>query len=196
MKMLFNSIRPAASLLAIMLLVTGIIYPLVITAIGQIFLSFAADGSLIVDKGKVKGSELIGQSFSDPKYFWGRPSATSPFPYNPEASSGSNYGQLNPDYLKGIKERVESLKAANPDSSAPIPIDLVTASGSGLDPHISISAAEYQIPRIAKARGLQESAVRKIVGEKIEKPTFGFMGEPRVNVLLLNLALDQARGGI
>jgi K+-transporting ATPase ATPase C chain len=153
----------------------------------------AAAGSLIVRDGKPVGSNLIGQNFTDPKYFWGRPSATSPYPNNGAASSGSNQGPLNPALVDAVKGRMEALKAADPDNKLPIPADLVTASASGLDPHISPAAAEYQIERIARARKLDAGRVRALVTSRIEDRQFGLFGEPRVNVLWLNLALDEAR---
>lgn len=184
------NLRPAYTLLLIILGITGIIYPLFMTLIGQALMNRSANGSQVIINGKVKGSELIGQYFSDPRYFWGRPSATSPAPYNAAASSGSNYGQLNPEFIEKVKVRVEELKKDGANSKIPIPIDLVTSSASGLDPHISILSAQYQIPRVAKARGIPEETVAKIVQDQTYSPILGFIGEPRVNVLLLNLALD------
>ena len=184
-------LRPALVSLALLTLITGVAYPLVVTAIAKIAFPSEAGGSLIVDKdGKVLGSRLIGQPFDDPKYFWGRPSATSPFPYNAAASSGSKQGPTNPVLTKAVQERVDALRAADPGNTAPVPVDLVTASGSGLDPHISPAAALFQVRRVAKARNLDEAEVRQLVDTHTEGRQLGFLGEPRVNVLALNLALD------
>jgi K+-transporting ATPase ATPase C chain len=183
-------------MLLILTLITGVIYPLVVTGIAQVAFPRQANGSLIVIDGKTYGSELIGQQFDDPKYFWGRLSATGTFPYNAynaenlTASSGSNYGPLNPALMDMVQARIDALQAANPDNTAPIPVDLVTASGSGLDPHISVAAALYQVQRVAAARGLEEAQVKSLVEKYTEGRQFGIFGEPRVNVLLLNLALD------
>jgi K+-transporting ATPase ATPase C chain len=181
--MILQSVR----MLAFMTLVTGVAYPLGVTGISQMLFKQQADGSLIVRNEKVVGSSLIGQPFSDPKYFWGRPSATSPMPYNGASSSGSNQGPTNP----ALKEAVEG-RIKDHGGKTPVPADLVSASGSGLDPHISPAAAEYQIARVAKARGIQESVLKELVQKHTEARQLGILGEPRVNVLRLNLALDAA----
>jgi K+-transporting ATPase ATPase C chain len=183
-------IRPALVLLIVLSVVIGLVYPALVTGIAQVVFPRQANGSLIVHDGKVLGSSLIGQPFDDPRYFWGRPSATSPFPYNAAASSGSNQGPTNPALYDAVKGRIEALRAADPGNTAPVPVDLVTASGSGLDPHISPAAALYQVGRVARARNLEESAVRQLVERHTESRQLGFLGEPRVNVLTLNLALD------
>jgi K+-transporting ATPase ATPase C chain len=166
------------------------VYPGVVTAIGGALFSRQATGSLIERDGKAVGSSLLGQAFTSPKYFWSRPSATAPQPYNGAASSGSNQGPTNPALESAVKDRIAALRAADPGNTKPVPADLVTASGSGLDPHISPAAADYQVPRVARARGLGEEQVRKLVIEATEGRTFGVLGEARVNVLQLNLALD------
>jgi len=183
-------IRQSIVLLALLTLVTGVVYPLLATGLAQMLFPHAANGSLIESDGKTVGSELIGQAFSDPKYFWSRPSATAPFPDNSAASSGSNLGPTNPALADAIKQRVEALRAADPGNTAPVPVDLVTASGSGLDPHISPAAAEYQVERVARVRGVPTTDIRKRIVDATEGRTFGILGEPRVNVLRLNLALD------
>jgi potassium-transporting ATPase KdpC subunit len=185
-----TQIRPAIVSLLLLTLITGVIYPLVITVLAQAIFPSQANGSLIVSNGKVVGSTLIGQPFDDPKYFWGRPSATGPMPYNAAASSGSNLGPTNPTLADAVKSRVEALKAADPGNTQPIPVDLVTASGSGLDPNISPASALYQVSRVAKARNLSETQVRTLIDRYTESRTFGVLGETRVNVLQLNLALD------
>jgi potassium-transporting ATPase KdpC subunit len=187
---MIRQFKPALILLFALTLLTGLIYPLVVTGITQLIFPSQANGSLIFAHGQTVGSTLIGQSFADPKYFWGRLSATGPFPYNAAASSGSNLGPANPALLETVQSRIDVLRAADPGNIAPIPVDLVTASGSGLDPNISVAAAIYQIPRVAKVRGLSETAVRVLVDQNTQGRQFGFLGEPRVNVLLLNLALD------
>jgi K+-transporting ATPase ATPase C chain len=186
-----SHLRPALVSLALLTLITGVAYPLAVTAIAKVAFPSQASGSLIVDKdGKVLGSRLVGQPFDDPKYFWGRPSATAPFPYNAAASSGSNQGPTNPAFTKAVQDRVDALRAADPGNTAPVPVDLVTASASGLDPHVSPAAALYQVRRVAKARNLDEAKVRDLVAKHTEGRQLGFLGEPRVNVLGLNLALD------
>lgn len=186
-------IRPALVLFAVLTLVTGVAYPLVVTGVAQTVFPAQAAGSLIVKDGKPVGSSLIGQSFSDPKNFWGRPSATGPMANNASASSGSNQGPLNPALLDAVKGRVEALRAADPGNSAPVPVDLVTASASGLDPHISPAAARYQVARVAKARGVPAEKVQALVAQQTEAPLLAFLGEPQVNVLKLNLALEALR---
>jgi K+-transporting ATPase ATPase C chain len=184
-------ILPSILFLLIFTLITGMFYPILVTGIAQVAFPYQANGSLIERDGVMLGSELIGQQFDDPAYFWGRLSATGPFPYNSAASSGSNYGQTTQALYDMISDRAEELRAADPDNVAPIPVDLVTASGSGLDPHISPAAAFYQVARVARERGLDENVVHQLVEDQIEQPFLGFWGEPRVNVLLLNLALDE-----
>jgi potassium-transporting ATPase KdpC subunit len=187
---MIRQLKPAVVLLISLTLLTGLLYPLVVTGIAQLIFPRQANGSLIVAHGQTVGSTLIGQSFADPKYFWGRISATGPFPYNASASSGSNFGPTNPALLETVQSRIDSLRAADPGNIVPIPVDLVTASGSGLDPNISVAAALYQIPRVARERSLSETAVRAMVDQYTQGRQFGFLGEPRINVLLLNLALD------
>ena len=193
---MYSQFRPAIVSLILLTLITGLIYPLVVTGIAQVVFPGQANGSLIVKDGKAVGSELIGQSFDDPKYFWGRLSATGTFPYNAfnadnlTASSGSNYGPLNPALMDAVQARIDALKVADPENTAPIPVDLVTASGSGLDPHISVAAALYQVARVSRERGISEAQVRQLVDQNTEGRQFGFLGEPHVNVLKLNLALD------
>jgi potassium-transporting ATPase KdpC subunit len=183
-------LRPALVILALMTLITGVAYPLVVTGIAQAIFPSKADGSLVVRDGKVVGSALIGQPFDDPKYFWSRPSATSPFADNAGSSTGSNLSPTNPDLVKAVQGRVDALRAADPGNTAPVPVDLVTASGSGLDPHISPAAALYQVARVARARKVSSEAVLTLVERHTEGRFLGFLGEPRVNVLALNLALD------
>ena len=184
-------LRPALTSLLLFTLITGVAYPLVVTGVAQLLFPFPANGSLILRGGRVVGSALIGQPFDDPGYFWGRPSATSPFPYNAGASSGSNLSPTNPALVAAVRERVQALRAADPGRDAPVPVDLVTASASGLDPHISPAAALYQVPRVARARNMAPDAVRALVERHIEGRLLGVLGEPRVNVLGLNLALDE-----
>ena len=186
-------LRPAIVSLLVLVVITGLIYPLAFTGIAQVLFPNQANGSLITSNGQVVGSQLIGQQFDDPKYFWGRLSATSPFQYNAAASAASNLGPTNPALTSTVQSRIDALKAADPTNTQPIPVDLVTASGSGLDPNISPAAAYYQVSRIAKARGLSESQVRALVDQNTESRTFGMLGEPRVNVLQLNLALDATK---
>lgn len=188
--MIFKNLQTSVALLLILTVITGLFYPLLVTGIAQLVFPAQANGSLVVRGGNVVGSELIGQPFNDPRYFWSRPSATTPFPYNASSSSGSNLGPLNPALLDAVRRRVRDLKAVDSLNTQPIPVDLVTASGSGLDPHISILAALYQLPRVARTRGLSEDRVRALVRQHTEGRQFGFLGEPRVNVLLLNIALD------
>lgn len=186
-----TSLRPAISIFVLLTLITGVAYPLLVTAIGAAAFPHQANGSLIMQNEQPIGSDLIGQSFSEPKYFWGRLSATGPMPYNAAASSGSNLGPLNAALTANVTARIEALRAADPANTALVPVDLVTASGSGLDPHISPAAAQYQTGRVARARNVPEAAVRQLVEQATEGRQFGIFGEPRVNVLALNLALDQ-----
>lgn len=194
---MYAQLRPALVILLAMTIITGVIYPLTITGIAQVVFPHQANGSLIIQNGKAVGSELIGQQFDDPRYFWGRLSATGDFPYNAynaqtlTASSGSNYGPMNPALLKAVQARIDMLKKADPGNTAPIPVDLVTASGSGLDPNISVAAAQYQAPRVARLRGLTLAQVQQLVAQYTQGRQLGFLGEPRVNVLELNLALDR-----
>lgn len=185
-------VRPAIILLTLLSVVTGLAYPAIVTAVAQLAFPRQANGSLIVKDGKVVGSALIGQPFDDPKYFWGRPSATMPFPYNAGSSSGSNQSPTHPDLIKAVQTRVDALRAADPDNKAPVPVDLVTASASGLDPHISPAAALYQVSRVARTRKMDPGALRDLVGVHTARRWLGILGEPRVNVLELNLALDTA----
>jgi len=184
--------RPAFTLLLVFTVLLGLVYPFAITGIARVAFPAQAEGSLLHEGEHVIGSSLIGQPFNDPRYFWGRPSATAPVPYNGAASSGSNQGPMNPALRDAVIARVKALQSADPSNTAPIPIDLVTASASGLDPHISPAAAFYQAPRVARARALSEASVRSMVDAAVEPRTFGILGEPRVNVLQLNLALDGA----
>ena len=183
-------VRPAVVLLAVLTVVTGILYPLAVTALAQVVFPDQANGSLIRQGDRVVGSALIGQPFDDPSYFWGRPSATAPVAYNAAASAGSNLGPSNPALVAAVQARVAALHAVDPANTQPVPVDLVTASASGLDPHISVAAANYQVSRVAGARGMTDEAVRTLVEQATEGRQLGFLGEPRVNVLKLNLALD------
>jgi len=183
-------IRPALTLFVILSLLTGLVYPLLVTGIAQAAFPHQANGSLILRDGIPVGSDIIGQGFTDPKWFWGRPSATGPYPNNATASGGSNLGPLNPALKAAVEARVQALHAADPGNRAPVPVDLVTASASGLDPHISPAAAAYQVSRVVRVRGLEPDAVRALVATHTEPRQFGILGEPRVNVLRLNLALD------
>lgn len=189
--MIKEQVRPALMLMLVMTIMLGIIYPLLVTGIAQVVFPWQANGSLLTNaQGQVAGSALIGQPFADPAYFWGRLSATAPSPYNAAASSGSNYGPLNENLHNAVQGRVEALRTAGPDNNAPIPVDLVTASGSGLDPHISPAAALYQVPRVARVRGIDEATVRQLVQHHTHGRLLGILGEPVVNVLELNIALD------
>lgn len=183
-------LRPALVLFLFLTLVTGVAYPLVVTGLANSLFPVQAGGGLIVRDGKPVGSGLIGQNFVDPKHFWGRPSATGPMPYNAAASGGSNQGPLNPALTDAVKGRIEALRAADPGNTAPVPVDLVTASASGLDPHISPAAARYQAARVARVRGLPLEKVQQLVAQETETPWLGLLGEARVHVLRLNLALD------
>jgi K+-transporting ATPase ATPase C chain len=187
-------LRPALSIFVLLTLLTGVVYPLLVTVIAQAAFAHQANGSIVLRDGESVGSELIGQPFDDPRYFWGRPSATGPVPYNGAASTGSNLGPTNPAHLDGIKGRVDTIRKAHPDQIGPVPADLVTTSASGLDPHISPAAAEYQVSRVAQARGISSDQVRQLVAAHTEGRTLGVLGEPRVNVLMLNLALDTQTG--
>jgi len=190
---MFSQLMPALRMLIVLSLLTGLAYPLLVTGIAQVAFPHRANGSLIVAGDKTVGSELIGQPFDDPKYFWSRPSATSPQPYNGASSSGSNQGPRNPALADAVKDRIKALRDADPGNSAPVPVDLVTASGSGLDPHISVAAADYQAPRVAKVRNAPLPQVQALIAQNTEGRTLGVLGEPRVNVLGLNRALDQMR---
>lgn len=183
-------LRPTLVLFVLLSLLTGLAYPCLVTALGQAVYPTQAAGSLIVKDGRLVGSRLIGQNFSDPGHFWGRPSATSPQPYNGLASGGSNLGPLNPALLDAVKARVQALHAADPGNTAPVPVDLVTASASGLDPHISLAGARYQVPRVAAARKLPIEQVEALLEPATDRPVLGLLGQAGVNVLQLNLALD------
>jgi len=188
--MIFSNLKPALMMIILMTVLLGGVYPAVVTGIATVLFPWQANGSLIEKDGKTVGSALIGQPFSDPGHFWSRPSATGPFPYNAAASSGSNQGPLNPALTDAVTARIKALRDADPGNTASVPADLVTASGSGLDPHISPAAAEYQVARVAKARNLDPAQVRALVDEFTEGRQLGFLGEPRVNVLRLNIQLD------
>lgn len=183
--------KPALRLLIVLTVLTGVIYPLALTGIAQFVFPAQANGSLIEANGQPVGSRLIGQPFDDPRYFWGRPSATSPFPYNAAASSGSNLGPSSVDLYDTVRQRVEALRTTDPNNTTPIPVDLVTTSASGLDPDISVAAARYQVPRIARIRGIPEAALFDLIDQHTADRVLGFLGEPRVDVLALNLALDE-----
>jgi potassium-transporting ATPase KdpC subunit len=187
---MLKQLKTTLVFLGIFTVIIGIIYPLFITGIAQAFFYRQANGSLIEENGTAQGSELIGQPFNDPRYFWGRLSATNTFPYNAAASSGSNYGPPNPALLEAAQARIDALKTVDPDNDAPIPVDLVTSSSSGLDPEISVAAANYQMARVSRYRGLSEKQVSELVRKNTEGRQFGILGEPRVNVLKLNMALD------
>ncbi len=185
-----NLLKQTIVCLMLLTIMTGVVYPLIVTGVAQLLFSHQANGSLLFKDNKAVGSSLIGQSFDSPAYFWSRPSATSPMPYNAANSSGSNLGPLNPVLIENVKARAEKLKSADPQNRAELPVDLITASGSGLDPDISPVAAEYQIPRIAKARNINENEIRTLVAGYAQNRQLGILGEPRINVLELNLALD------
>ena len=186
-----TQLRPALVSLAALTLITGLLYPLVVTGVAQVLFPRQTNGSLMLIDGKPVGSSLIGQPFDAPKYFWGRPSATSPFHYNAAASSGSNLSPTNDVLIKAVQTRIDALKTADPDNPLPLPVDLVTASGSGLDPHISPASAAYQVRRVARVRGMEEAVVRQLISQYTEGRQLGILGEPRVNVLALNLAMDR-----
>jgi potassium-transporting ATPase KdpC subunit len=191
--MFLKSLRTSVITIVCFTALTGFIYPLLITGFAQLIFPGKANGSILTKAGKAIGSELIGQPFSNPKYFWSRPSATSPFAYNSGASTGSNYGPMNPALLEATAKRVKDLKDADPQNTKPVPVDLVTASGSGLDPHISVEAALYQAPRVARSRSMTEATIESLVNRYTEGRQLGILGEPRVNVLKLNLALDEMK---
>lgn len=188
-----HMLRPLLVLFALLTVLTGLAYPLAVTLLGRAVFSSQVSGSLVLRDGKAVGSSLIGQSFQDPKNFWGRPSATAPMPNNAAASGGSNFGPSNPALLDAVRARIAALKSADPDNSLPIPVDLVTASGSGLDPHVSPAAALYQVTRVARERHMDAGKLRQLVIAAVEPPQWGILGEARVNVLMLNLALDRAQ---
>jgi potassium-transporting ATPase KdpC subunit len=185
-----SQFRPAIVSLVLLTVITGVIYPAIVTAVAKVAFAGKASGSIMMVSGKPVGSDLIGQPFSEPKYFWSRPSATSPVPYAADSGSGSNLGPTNPALVDAVKQRIAALRAADPQNQQTIPVDLVTASASGLDPHISVAAAEYQVSRVARARGTSTEKVEQLISQCKEEPTLGVMGDARVNVLKLNLALD------
>jgi K+-transporting ATPase ATPase C chain len=187
---MIKELRPALVIFALLTVITGLVYPGVVTLIGKSFFADQAEGSVIERDGKAIGSRLLGQAFTAPKYFWSRPSATAPQPNNAAISSGSNLATTNPNLETAVRDRIVALRVADPDNTRPVPVDLVTASASGLDPHISPAAAEYQVSRVSRVRGLDEGVVRRLVAAATEGRAFGLLGEPRVNVLELNLALD------
>jgi K+-transporting ATPase ATPase C chain len=191
---LVSSLRPAIVLLAVLTLLTGVAYPALVTGAAQAVFPHQANGSLVTDGGRVVGSSLVGQPFTDPGYFWSRPSATGPFPYNAMTSSGTNLGPLNPALAEAVTARIAALRAADPGNTAPVPVDLVTASGSGLDPDISPAAAYYQVPRVARSRGRRPDEIRALIDGLVAERTLGILGERRVNVLALNRALDALAG--
>lgn len=191
--MIREQLKPVFFMFIFLTVITGLVYPLLVTGTAQVFFKHQANGSLIYQDGKVVGSTLLGRPVEDPKYFWGRPSATGPSAYNAASSSGSNYGPMNADYLKAVEARVQALRDADPGSDQPVPVDLVTASGSGLDPHITPAGARYQVPRIAKLRQMDKSVLNSMIDSVLEKPQWGFLGESRVNVMKLNLLLDSER---
>ncbi len=184
-------LRPTLILFGLLTIITGVIYPLFVTVFAQVVFPYQANGSIIFDNGRALGSELIGQPFDDPKYFWSRPSATGGMPYNAAASSGSNLAPSNPALVSAMNERIQMYETAEPPSSSKIPIDLITTSGSGLDPHISLAAARYQVKRVAEARHIDENVIESLIDRYTETRQWGFMGEPRLNVLKINLTLDE-----
>ena len=190
---MIRELRIATVVFLLFTVVTGVVYPGLVTLVAAVAFPDQAVGSLVRAEGKVVGSRLIGQAFSSPRYFWGRPSATGPMPDNGAVSSGSNQGPLNPALVTAVERRIAALRAVDPGNTEPVPVDLVTASGSGLDPQISVAAAEFQVPRVARERGMPKEWVRQLVHDATQGRTFGVLGEPRVNVLELNLALDAAR---
>lgn len=185
-----NTLKPALVLFVVLSILMGIVYPLAVTGVAQVLFPAQAAGSLVLRDGKPVGSDLIGQNFAEPKYFWGRPSATSPMPYNASASGGSNLGPLNPALTDAVKSRIAALRAADPGNTASVPVDLVTASASGLDPHLSPAGIRFQAARVARERGLGVAQVQALVDQHVERPLWGWLGEAQVNVLALNLALD------